>query len=166
MIVKATTWSMGVIAAVIVGAPAQAEIFKDKGGQGVYQQVSATDTKLPDGSVVRVESFVGWFITEMPAPYDFISERCNGTVTIAADGKPVVSRGHCEVSSMKGDKAAFWYSGVTAEGGGKWGWMSGSGAFNGINGGGTYKVKAFQPGAGLITEWVGSWETTPQSAAK
>ena len=165
MFVKTATWAMGIVATVIVGAPAQAETFKDKSGTGMFQQVSVEDTKLPDGTLRRTEAFVGWWATDLPAPWDYISQRCNGTVTIGNDGKVVVSRGHCEASSMKGDRAAFWYSGSPAEGG-RWGWISGNGAFAGINGGGTYKPKAVLPGVGLVIDWTGSWQTDGATAAK
>ena len=137
---------------------AQAETFKDKGGQAYYLPVTPPeDTKQPDGSILRRVSFVGIIVGDLPFPFDYGKHHCTGTTQISADGKPGRGHGYCEVWSTKGDRASFTYVG---EGGaGEFSYFDGSGAYAGIKGGGTYKTKVVLPTGGFVNEWVGTWQT-------
>lgn len=149
------------LAGAIVGlwacAGAQAETFKDKGGRNVYVPVSAENTKQEDGSTVERSSSTGIAITDLPFPFDFQKQQCSNSVYIAADGKSGRVHGFCDILSSKGDRAAFFYVGDLA--GGRWTFIDAAGAYAGLKGEGTYKVKVAMPGGGLVTEWTGSWQT-------
>jgi hypothetical protein len=139
--------------------PAQAEQFKDKPGRSVFIPVSVEDAKQPDGTIVRNTTAGGISTTDLPFPFDYMKNRCVSTVIIAADGKSGRTRGICEALSSKGDRAAYIHVGDFA--GGRYEWIegTGTGAYAGIKGSGTYKVKAAMPEGGSAVEWIGSWQT-------
>jgi len=142
-----------------VGTPgnALAEAFKDKSGRVVFVPTSVEDAKQPDGSIARKVTSTGISVADLPFPFDYMKSQCTGTLLIAADGKPGRSRGVCEVLSSKGDRAAYTYVGDAA--GGQATWIEGVGAYAGIKGGTTYKVKVAMPGGGAVVDWTGTWQT-------
>ncbi|SEP46915.1 hypothetical protein SAMN02990966_06734 [Rhodospirillales bacterium URHD0017] len=139
------------------GATAQAEQFKDKSGRNIFIPLSVEDAKQPDGTIVRKVSSAGISVTDLPFPYDIMKSECRNTVVLAADGKSGRNRGLCENLSSKGDRATYWVVGDLA--GGRYEWIEGTGAYAGIKGGGTYRVKAVMPGGGSVVEWLGSWQS-------
>lgn len=150
----------GTVALAIVAGlagDARADSFKDKGGQVVFVPTSVEAAKQADGSTVLRVNSAGISIADLPFPYDYMKSQCAGTTLIGADGNPGRSRGICEVLSSKGDRAAYIYVGDAA--GGRTTWIEGTGAYKGIKGGSTYKVKASMPGGGNVIEWNGSWQT-------
>jgi hypothetical protein len=149
LLVGASTW---------LATAAQAEQFKEKPGRSVFIPLSVEDAKQPDGTIVRTTTAGGISTTDLPFPFDYMKNRCTSTVIIAADGKSGRTRGICEALSSKGDRAAYIHVGDFA--GGRYEWIegTGTGAYAGIKGGGTYKVKAAMPEGGSFLEWVGSWQ--------
>ena len=145
------------IAALGTYGKAQAEAFKDKGGRVVFVPTSTEDAKQADGSIVRKVTSTGISVAELPFPFDYMKSQCTGTLLVAADGKPGRSRGICEVLSSKGDRAAYTYVGDVS--GGSATWIEGAGAYAGIKGGTTYKLKVAMPGGGAVVEWTGTWQT-------
>ena len=137
---------------------AHAESFKDKGGQAIYFAVAPPeDTKQPDGSIVRRVSFTGVLVADLPFPFDYVKNQCTGTMHVSTEGKPGRAHGYCEMWSTKGDRGSFTYVG---EGGtGRFTYFDGTGAYAGIKGEGTYKLKVALPGGGFVNEWAGSWQT-------
>ena len=138
-------------------ATAQAEQFKDKAGRAVFIPLSVEDTKQPDGTIVRKTSSAGISTAELPFPFDATLSQCSGTAIIAADGKSGRTRSICEALSSKGDRAAYWVVGDFT--GGRYEWIEGTGAYAGIKGSGTYKIKAAMPGGSVVLDWIGSWQT-------
>jgi hypothetical protein len=149
--------AIGLIASTSLGGAANAEAFKDKSGQMAYVPASVEDTKMPDGSIVRRTVFTGIGIADLPFPFDYVKHQCTGTTHISADGKPGRGHGYCEISSTKGDRASFTYVGES--GAGRWTYFDGTGAYAGLKGEGTYKLKVLIPGGGFVNEWTGSWQT-------
>lgn len=156
----------GTVGVLLLGASAwmaattaQAEQFKDKPGRSVFVPVSVEDAKQPDGTIVRNTTASGISTTDLPFPFDYMKNRCVSTVIIAADGKSGRTRGICEALSSKGDRAAYIHVGDFA--GGRYEWIdgTGTGAYAGLKGGGTYNVKAAMPEGGSVIEWIGSWQT-------
>lgn len=150
---------LGAGAGMALPSKAQAEQFKDKGGRNVFIPLSVEDTKQPDGTIVRRTTSAGISLADLPFPFDYNKSQCSGTLIIAADGKSGRNRAICEALSSKGDRAAYWVVGDLA--GGRYEWIegTGTGAYAGIKGGGTYKVKAAMPGGGVVLEWIGSWQS-------
>ena len=149
---------VGLIVGMSLGAEAQAETFKDKSGLAAYVALPFEDTKMPDGSIVRRISHNGIATADLPPPWDHVRHQCTGTIQISADGKPGRGHGYCEIFSAKGDRAAFYWVGESGVGG-RWTYFDGAGAFAGIKGEGTYKVKQGFPGGVFLNEWTGSWQT-------
>lgn len=149
--------TVGLLVGLGLTGNALAEAFKDKGGRVVFVPTSIEDTKQADGSIVRKVSSTGISVADLPFPFDYMKSQCTGTVLIAADGKPGRSRGVCEMLSSKGDRAAYAYVGDAS--GGRATYIDGAGAYAGIKGETTYKVKVAMPGGGAIFEWTGSWQT-------
>lgn len=60
----------------------------------------------------------------------------------------------------RGDRAAYWVVGDFARGRYEWIEGTGTGAYAGIKGGGTYRIMVPMPdGGGVVLEWTGSWQT-------
>ena len=155
-----STSIVAILSALLLGAPAQAEIFKEKTGRVIFVPTAApVDEKMADGSIIRKTAGTGIGIADLPFPFDYMKSMCQGYLHIGADGKPVGGRGMCEVLSSKGDKAAYIYVGNPT--GGRYEWVegSGTGAYKGISGKGTYKTVVIMPGGGVVNEYVGSWQT-------
>ena len=148
----------GLISGLSLVATAHAEMFKDKSGQAVYVALPFEDTKMPDGSTVRRIMHNGVATADLPPPWDQVRHQCTGTIHISADGKPGRGHGYCEILSIKGDRASFSWVGDSGVGG-RWSYFDGAGAFAGIKGEGTYKVKHAFPGGVFVNEWTGSWQT-------
>jgi hypothetical protein len=162
------TIGFGMLTVLALALPAQAEVFKDKGGVAVCLPGSSDEVmKRPDGSSLRKTSGQCGSVTDMAAPFDHQKWSCTGYVELGTDSKVVGYRGQCEVISLKGDRAAFWYVFDPTKLG-TWGYIpsSGTGAYAGITGGGTWKIKAPFPGGGQINEYVGTWETSAATASK
>jgi hypothetical protein len=86
MIVRTATWAMGIVAAAVMGSPAQAESFKDKSGHSSCATFSSEEImKQPDGSVVRKTSGVCISTSDLPFPFDHQRQACNSTVELAAE---------------------------------------------------------------------------------
>lgn len=149
--------AVSMVVGIGIAANAAAESFKDKGGRFIAVPTSIEDAKQADGSTVRKVSSTGISVADLPFPFDYMKAQCTGTLLIAADGKPGRSRGICEVLSSKGDRAAYTYAGDLS--GGNATWLEGAGAYTGIKGTTTYKVKVAMPGGGAVTEWTGTWQT-------
>jgi len=157
MISAAGCLAVSMVAGIGSTGNALAEAFKDKGGRVVFVPTSIEDTKQADGSIVRKISSTGIGVADLPFPFDYVKSQCTGTMLIAADGKPGRSRGICEVLSSKGDRAAYTYVGDAS--GGRATWIDGAGAYAGIKGETTYKLKVAMPGGGAVLEWTGTWQT-------
>jgi len=153
------TISTAAALSVLVVVGAQAEMFKDKGGRVNFVPTLAADEKQADGSIIRKTAGTGIGTADLPFPFDLMKSQCQGFLYIAADGKSGRGRGMCEVVSSKGDRAAYIYIGDFT--GGRYEWVegSGSGAYAGIRGKGTYKTIVIMPGGGAVNEWIGSWQT-------
>jgi hypothetical protein len=151
----------GLVVSIVAGlgltGNALAEAFKDKGGHVVFVPTSIEDAKQADGSIVRKVSSTGISVADLPFPFDYMKSQCTGTLLIAADGKPGRTRGICEVLSSKGDRAAYTYVGDAS--GGRVTYIDGAGAYAGIKGGSTYKLKVVMPGGGAVLDWTGTWQT-------
>ncbi len=150
---------LGSSAALGAAAAAHAEQFKDKGGRSVFVPLSIEDAKQADGSIVRRASSTGVSMTDLRFPFDAMLSRCTGTTIIAADGKSGRTRSMCEALSSKGDRAAYWVVGDFT--GGRYEWIegTGTGAYAGLKGGGTYKIKTVMPDGSVVLDWSGSWQT-------
>ena len=149
--------TVSIVAGIGLTGNALADAFKDKAGRVVFVPTSFEDAKQADGSIVRKVSSTGISVADLPFPFDYMKSQCTGTLLIAADGKAGRSRGICEVLSSKGDRAAYTYVGDVS--GGSATWIDGAGAYAGIKGGTTYKVKVATPGGGSVVEWIGTWQT-------
>jgi len=166
MFVKATTSVVGIFAAVAIVAPAQAEVFKDKGGTSSCTPVSNEEVmKRPDGSSIRRTVGACISASDGAYPFDHQKQMCTSTLELTADGKMVSVHGYCDVLSTKGDRAAYTIT-YNPDTHGRWEYFSGSGSYAGIKGGGTYKFKAGFPSGGGVYDWTGTWQIDGATAQK
>ncbi len=154
------------VALAVLGGVAQAEVFKDKSYVTSCLPISNEEImKRPDGSSIRKVVSNCIATGDLPFPFDVRKMVCIGTSEIGADGKFISSHGYCDSLSTKGDRVASWTA-FNPTDQGTWGFFSGTGAYAGIKGGGTYKVKTPLPGGGGINQVTGSWETSAGTASK
>jgi len=166
MFLKATTLATGIVAAVAMAAPAQAEVFKDKRGISTCTPVSNEEVmKRPDGSSIRrtVGACIG--VSDAAFPFDHQKQMCTSTLELTADGKMISVHGYCDVLSTKGDRAAYTIT-YNPDTYGRWDFFSGSGAYAGIKGGGTYKFRVGFPGGGGVYDSTGTWQVDGTTAQK
>ena len=148
--------------------PTQAQSLKDVPGVATCPPLISSDEilKRPDGTSLRRN--VGTCIQtyNAPFPFDSMKETCSYSQEMSADNKPILSHGYCDILSSKGDRAAVTiiYDGPNNQG--RWEFFSGTGAYAGIKGHGTFKVKTPFPGGGAVYDTMGSWEIDKTAAAK
>jgi len=151
----------------LLALPVQAETFKDKETRSHCTPAVSNEEimKLPNGSSLR--RIIGYCVltSDLPFPFDYQKLQCFQTAEVTADMKVTLNHGYCDVLSSKGDRAAFTIVFDTVNQG-KWQYFSGSGAFAGLKGGGTYKLVSPFPAGGGVYAGVGSWETDAAAAAK
>ena len=72
-----------------------------------------------------------------------------------ATGRGTVVSGHCDGVDADGDVWTIWYGGD--EDGGDWGYMGGTGKFEGIEGGGTFSAESQWSDGRGINSWEGKY---------
>lgn len=128
-------------------------------GQGTvtYINVSDDSSKRADGSMlVRNHSKGVVLCDDDSAPIHMNAQDCYGTNIIGADGNLIVASGYCDAADKDGDMWWIWWR---SEGGkDTWGFMGGTGKFEGIKGGGTTSTLAMYPDGRQVISWEGTWQ--------
>lgn len=151
--------SVAVAAVLAVGAlPGNAGETHTSKGTAVYVQ-SGEPYELSNGQAVVQQVSKGFVLADDPTdPLHMSSQNCVGTSLVTAEGMPGKGYGYCDGVDAEGHMWWIWWS---SEGrAGKWGFMGGTGPFEGVTGGGTTTVTAVWPEEGKYAiAWDGSWET-------
>ena len=130
-----------------------AEKFSAK-GKTLYVRVSEEDRELPDGRIVRTTVDTGHFMFADGSPGR--SETCH-TTTILQPGRTAgKGGGHCRTVDVDGDSTWSWLK--INPGGNQWGYIQGTGKFEGITGEGTSKRVKRWPDGNFVVEWEISYE--------
>ncbi len=125
------------------------------GRNAFYPQWSET-TDLPNGHKLIRTHGSGFGLGSEGSPFALTNLNCRGTIHASAEGVPQSMTGHCDAIDAEGDTWAAWYAGDGTTG--KWGFMGGSGKFDGVEGGGTYKMEAQWSDGKWTSTWEGSYK--------
>jgi hypothetical protein len=119
-------------------------------GHNANQNVSTQTTKLPDGrTLMAIHDAAVIMGNNQGNPFHLTSLDCYSTFIAAPDGNSGNGNGYCDV---------WWITFGGDFGGGKWAFTGGTGKFEGIAGGGTYKPAAQMHGGRSLSVWDGTWE--------
>ena len=116
---------------------------------------ASEEMPLGDGHVLMRVVQSGMVFADDPASaIDRTATTCTGSTVMDATGRATVVSGHCDGVDANGDVWTAWYGGD--EDGGDWGFMGGTGKFEGIEGRGTFSAEVqWADGRGI-----NSWEVT------
>jgi len=143
----------GVVAATGVATAEKIELT----GKSTWSTVSEETMTLADGRTVTRQVLRGTAIADNPdTPLSHASQDCMFTTTTSADGESFQSGGSCDGIDADGD--VYWAYANADENGGKWYYQGGTGKFEGLTGGGTYKLSLRWPDGKVMATWDGSAE--------
>ena len=124
-------------------------------GKFTFTRMSSESVSLPGGRTLQRVVDNGFTLTDDPSSaLNQSALTCIGATIVSASGEPGAGSGHCEAIDKDGDVWMLWFR--NDGDGGPWGYINGTGKFEGIEGGGTWAVGPQWPdGRGI-----NSWETT------
>jgi len=135
------------------GSPAQESSHS---GDFAFTTTSSEEMPLGDGRVLMRVVQSGMVFADDPAsPLDRTATTCTGSTVMDATGRATVVSGHCDGVDADGDVWTIWYGGD--EDGGDWGYMGGTGKFEGIEGGGTFSAESQWSDGRGINSWEGTY---------
>ncbi len=144
-------------AAVLFLALAPGSSAQERSDSGDFAFVTASSEEMPlsQGHVLmRVVQSGVVFADDPASPMDRTATTCTGSMVMDATGQATVVSGHCDGVNADGDVWTAWYAGN--QDGGAWGFMGGTGKFEGIEGRGTFSAEVqWSDGRGI-----NSWKVT------
>ncbi len=137
-----------------LAAPAMAG--EEKGGGTVtYAPAEVSNTQLPDGGMMQRSHIMGIVLADDASnSIHLASQDCFGTTVIAADGS-ANGHGYCDAVDADGDRWWIWWNNTPE--GNKWGFIGGTGKYEGITGGGTTEALAQMADGRTAITWDGHW---------
>jgi hypothetical protein len=146
--------AVAAVAAVLyLGAAAAAEAQQtvSSSGHGVFVPQASESYQLPSGETVQRDQSSSFIVADDPnSPFHLTSWNCTGTVVMSADGTSGSGGGYCDGVDSDGDVWWIWWNGA---GGGEWGFLGGTGKFEGIEGVGIWKIEYEWPDGKFINSW-------------
>ena len=148
----------GIGASCLLGASlATAQEVKAK-GHVVYVPHSTENFKLEDGTpAMRMQSKGVVLATDPAISMHLSNQDCSGLYLMNANGTMKIASGYCDAIDKDGHVWWIWWKGSAA--GGDWGFIGGTGKFEGIKGGGTTKTERQAADGRLTISWEGTWTT-------
>lgn len=134
---------------------------------GTYVTFDAEDTtvNLPDGSSLVQGTYGEYGTSNDPdSPFSNYMGRCMAEGLSSESGEVIANAGACVYHNPDGDTSWQWWrleeTGTTdcPLGCGTWGIFNGTGAFDGLTGGGTWKIVATYPNGNALGVWRGKVE--------
>jgi hypothetical protein len=130
-----------------------AENFSKK-GKTYYARVSQEDEELSDGRILRKARSTGHIVFDDGTPGR--SQTCFTSTLIEKGMTEWTGGGHCHEVDGDGDLIWIWLK--LNHGGNRWGYIQGTGKFNGIAGEGTSRVTKEWPDGNFVVEWQVDYE--------
>ena len=128
----------------------------EAGGSATYIVTDSESTTHPDGTVTVIQTSKSVVVCDdETVPFHLGSQTAVGTLVMDADGNLLTTAGYLHTVDPDGDVMYIWWQGI--EGGSEWGFMSGSGKYEGMEGGGTSKLISMQPDGSQVIRWHGKW---------
>ena len=122
-------------------------------GSFSFSITSSEEMPLSDGTSLMRAVQSGILTTDDPAsPLGPSAGTCSGSTV---ESESLIVAGYCDFVDMDGDVWTIWYK--ADQEGGSWGFLEGTGKFNGIHGEGTFRGgEAWSDGRG-INYWDGTY---------
>jgi len=132
-------------------APGSQAQERSDSGNFAFVTSSSEEMALGNGQTLIRQVQSGMVFAADPAsPMNQTATTCLGSSVMAA-GEATVVVGHCDSVAANGDVWTAWYA--SDQDGGKWGFMGGTGVFEGVEGGGTFSSGAQWPDGRGINNW-------------
>ena len=139
--------------ALATGSPAQEQSHS---GSFAFTTTSSDEMPLSDGQVLVRVVQTGLVLADDPtSPIDRTATLCTGSTVMDASGMATVISGVCDGVDADGSVWTAWYGGDQQ--GGAWGYMGGTGKFEGIKGGGTFSAEVQWSDGRGINSWEGTY---------
>jgi hypothetical protein len=139
----------------LAGAPGSPAQERSDSGDFAFLTTSSEEMPLSDGNVLmRVVQSGMVFADDSTSPLDRSATTCSGSMVMDTSARATVISGHCDMVDTDGDVWTIWYAGD--QDGGDWGFMGGTGKFEGVEGRGIFSAE-FQWSDG---RGINSWEGT------
>ncbi len=149
-----STCTLAVLA--VVTTPLSAQMSGE--GTVTYVPVVMEMSPRPDGTMLQYAHQKGVVVATDPSvPLHLNAQDCVGATVVTAEGMVVQGHGSCFGTDASGDMWWIWYS-THSDGSGTWGFMGGTGKFEGIEGGGTTQSNPPTADGRLHITWDGSWQ--------
>ena len=134
----------------------QAQDVKGSGRVSYVPHASET-FELPDGTAGQRLHLKGVVTANEPTnSIHFSTQDCFGTYLMNSDGTISSASGYCDGIDRDGHIWWIWWKGDQA--GSSWGFLGGTGKYDGVEGGGTTKTELLSPDGRLVDSWEGSWK--------
>lgn len=136
-------------------APGSAAQERSDSGSFSFSTTSAEEMPLGDGIVLMRAVQPGMILADDPAsPLHRSATTCSGSSVMNTATQTAAIAGYCDMVDEDGDVWTAWYQGD--QDGGAWGFLAGTGKFEGVQGEGTYRAgEAWSDGRGI-----NYWEVT------
>ena len=139
----------------VLAPPLSAQMSAE--GTVTYLPVTTEVSQLPDGTVLQYTHQKGLVVATNPdVPLHMNAQDCVGANVMTPEGMLVRGHGSCFGVDAAGDVWWVWYNQLPD--GGTWGFLGGTGKFEGIEGDGT--TQSYPPTADgrLHVTWQGTWQ--------
>lgn len=153
-------WTLVTLAALtlllaLTAADASAQASVSDSGE--YAFVTTMETvSLPGGQTLQRTVQDGFVLADnAESPLHQSATTCTGGTIVSGSGEPGIGYGHCDAIDKDGDVWTLWFRNDGS--GGPWGYINGTGKFQGIEGGGTWTVGPQWPDGRGINNWEGSY---------
>ncbi len=134
----------------------QAQEMKGSGRVSFVRHSSET-FQLPDGTTGQRLHSKGVVIANEPThPFHLSTQDCLGTYLMDSDGAVSSANGYCDGIDRDGHIWWIWWK--NDQEGGSWGFLGGTGKWDGTEGGGTTKYELQSPDGRVVISWEGSWK--------
>ena len=143
--------------ALAMGAPALPAAAAEVTGAGTVTFVGlhVGDRPVAGDQVLGQDHFRGVILAEDPGnPLHMAAQDCIGGAIFAPDGTEN-GAGYCDIIDPEGNVAFLWYrnDGTNRT----WGFLGGTGRFEGVAGGGTTAVLGGTADGRVVIRWEGKW---------
>jgi hypothetical protein len=137
-------------------APRSPAQERSHSGDFAFSTTASEEMSLSEGHVLmRVVQSGVVVADDSVSPIDRTATTCTGSMVVDATGRATVVSGHCDGVDADGDVWTIWYAGN--QDGGDWGYMGGTGKFEGIEGGGTFSAEVQWPDGRGVNSWEGTY---------
>jgi hypothetical protein len=151
-----TCFVIAICAMVFGSLVTPAEAGEEHGsGTVTYAPAEVENTQLPDGGMIQRSHIMGIVLADDASnSIHLASQDCFGT-TVVPDGGTAIGNGYCDAVDANGDRWwIWWHNGPDSN---TWGFMGGTGKYEGITGGGTTESLAQMADGRAAITWDGHW---------